>query len=701
MNKSYRRLLAALSVLIFVLTPIFDLAQPVLAQTTGCASSTPGSGVYTVLLCVTSPLDGSSLSGDATVTANISVTGTNPGIQRLIFYLDGAYLLTDFQSPYTFSLPTTSWVDGSYTLSVEAFMRDTFITPQTTISLTFNNGIISPPVNQNQFQPTSGRPAVNGAPFIVAAGGDAASGEASADNVTDLIQSLNPNLFLYLGDVYNKGTYTEFLNWYGTDNRFGQFRSITNPVVGNHEYENGVAPGYFDYWDNVPSYYSYDAGGWHFIALNSNTTYEPGTPQSPQYQWLQQDLAAHPQTCTIVYYHHPFFNIGPEGPAQSMANIWSLLAQSGVDIVLTGHDHTYQRWVPLNGNGQPDPNGVTEFVAGASGHGMQTIGSSDNRVAFATDANPLAFGVLLFQLNPNGANFSYVNTGGAPLDSGVIPCEPANLDAQPPTIPESLTANVSSSTQVDLTWLAASDDTGVSGYTVYRDGVVLAAVSGASLSYSDTTALPNTSYQYAVDAFDLAGNHAAVSAPVSVDTPYMPASLIFPVEADTYVSAASPASKYGLATALRMDASPDLHSYLRFNVQGLAGTPIVRARVRMYANNNSSLGISALAVAENIWNETSMSYTDAPALGEVLAASGSFSSGNWVELDVTSSIIGKVYTVLALPPPDLRRSASPARNQAQMLRSLYLTCKMTNWILCRPQTLPGWRGLPVALHKST
>lgn len=88
--------------------------------------------------------------------------------------------------------------------------------------------------------------------FVVAATGDGASGEAPA--VADEIATRDPSMMLYLGDVYEKGTYTEFSNWYGTPTTyFGKFRSITNPVIGNHEYENGVAPGYFEYWNMDPS----------------------------------------------------------------------------------------------------------------------------------------------------------------------------------------------------------------------------------------------------------------------------------------------------------------------------------------------------------------------------------------------------------------------------------------------------------------
>jgi chitodextrinase len=512
------------------------------------------------------------------------------------------------------------------------------------LTVNFSNGITSPPVNKKQFEPSTGLPAENGKPFVVAAAGDGASGELNAVEVTTLISKLNPNMLLYLGDVYEKGSISEFYNWYGSqNNNFARFRSITNPTIGNHEYENGVAPGYFDYWDNIPNYYSFDAGGWHFISLNSNTTYYPTGRQSAQYQWLKKDLTEHDQACTIVYYHQPLFNIGQEGPALSLKSIWSLLAEHEVPIVLNGHDHSYQRWVPLNGEGQPSPNGVTEFIAGASGHGLETFkgtGTTDRRLAFSIDANPTAFGVLLLHLNQKGVTFNYVNTDGTTLDSGVVPCIKAGPDTKAPPVPVDLTAVSKSATQVDLKWSASSDDTGVNGYTIYRNGSVLTTVPGSATSYSDDSAKPATSYQYTVDAVDLAGNHSTRSVSVSAATPVMPPTLKFPVNADTYVSADFPTVDYGAATVLRVDGTPDTRTYLRFNVKGLADLPITRARLMVYAANKSDVGIKAFAISDNEWDETKMNFKSAPPLGDQLASSGPITIPGWVTLDVTPYVTG-------------------------------------------------------------
>src|ERR1044071_6910973 len=270
--KSNRSLMRFLTQIISISLAVVAFQVPVLAAGNNCHTSNHPSASYSVTVCITSPADGVTIRGTRNVSATVTMNGTNPGVAKLIFYLGGEYLLTDFQTPFSFDLPTTKWVDGTRLLEVEVLMKDSFTSERASISLTFNNGISQPPVNNNHFTPKSGTTPPVGQSFVLAATGDGADGAAKAGNVTDLVASWNPNLFLYLGDVYEDGTSTEFHNWYGTSSTFfGRLRSITNPVIGNHEYASGgVAPGYFDYWDNVPNYYSYDAAGWHFIALDSN-----------------------------------------------------------------------------------------------------------------------------------------------------------------------------------------------------------------------------------------------------------------------------------------------------------------------------------------------------------------------------------------------------------------------------------------------
>ena len=422
-NKKIGSLLAQ----ILLIGLVMGLVQfPALAAGNACHTSGPPSAAYSVTTCITGPADGATISGTSNVTATISTTVPNPGVAKAIFYLGGEYLLTDYQTPYTYALPTTKWVDGNRLLEVEVVMKDGFTSQRASISLNFNNGIIQPPVNNSTFTPKSGTTPPAGQSFVLAAVGDGADGATNAGNVSNMIASWNPNLFLYLGDVYEEGTSTEFQNWYGSSSTFfGRFRSITNPVIGNHEYASGgVAPGYFDYWDNIPKYYSYDAAGWHFIALDSNCGLVPVcVAGQAEYQWLLNDLNTHSNICTIAYYHHPVYNVGEEGNANLMTDIWALLAQYGVDIVLNGHDHDYQRWKSLDRNGMPSPTGVTEFVVGGGGHGIQHFLLNDDRMVVGFDElSTNAFGALRLQLNQDGAGYQYVNTTGIVLDSGSVPC---------------------------------------------------------------------------------------------------------------------------------------------------------------------------------------------------------------------------------------------------------------------------------------
>ena len=182
-------------------------------------------------------------------------------------------------------------------------MRDDFVTARTPLSLTLANGNPTPPVNTNTFSPSSGSSPGPVQPFVVAAAGDGAAGRSEGDDVANLIDGWDPNLFLYLGDVYDKGTYTEFVNWYGEGNAgWSRFRNITNPTQGNHENVGGLADGYDYYWDNIPWYYSYDAGGWHFVSLYVQ---DSSSFTSAQEQWLLTDLAASSEVCTIAYFHKP------------------------------------------------------------------------------------------------------------------------------------------------------------------------------------------------------------------------------------------------------------------------------------------------------------------------------------------------------------------------------------------------------------
>ncbi|MGB0387465.1 MAG: DUF7594 domain-containing protein, partial [Ardenticatenaceae bacterium] len=638
MKRDVKGDLASFGLLFFLLLAIFTLPGPSRTRAGGaCNTSGPVGGAYTVTVCLSEPGEGASLTGVTVVTGTESVSGTGSSVRRLVFYLDGEYILSDHTEPYTFELPSDHFVDGAHTLAVEALMHDAYVSDRATINVTLNNGVTSPPINTNTFTPYTGTLPPAGEPFVVATAGDGAGGGDKVQAVTDLVLAQNPDMFLYLGDVYEDGTYTEFYNWYGTSERFyGRFRDMTNPVIGNHEYENGEAPGYFFYWDNVPDFYSYDAGGWHFIVLNSTGEFNQTEPGDEQYEWLEQDLSANQNTqCTIAYFHHPVYSVGPQGDTPRMDQMWDLMAQSGVDIVLTGHDHSYQRWEPLDGNGDPDSQGMTQFVQGAGGHGVQEFVRTDSRfvIGFGGDS-PRAEGVLRLDLNTDGAGFRYVNIDDQLLDSGVIACNGAAPDSSAPGTPTNLMADNQNNSTISLSWEGVNDNTGVAGYTIYRNGALLATVNGATLTYVDSEVTFNSSYSYTVDAFDLAGNHSGQSNSVVVNT--SDTLTLMPV-ADAYVRASSPERNNGLETRLRTDGEPDTVSYLRFDIPDLGGQ-FVSATLRIYANDPANSGYSLSTVADNSWDELTITYNNRPAIGNEVASVAPFPAQTWTEIDVTSLI---------------------------------------------------------------
>ena len=470
-------------------------------------------------ICLESPVGGVTLKGDQAVRASVAISGGESLVRRVVFYLDDAYLITDFEAPYGFTLPTAQFVDGTHVLSMEVHTRDATITQRVRASLVFSNGVKAPPASSGGFAPYVPRPKP-GLPFTVAAVSDGAGGEATSTAVTDRILSWKPDLFIYMGDVYEKGTYTEFYNWYGSDHTFfGRLKAITNPAVGDHEYELDRAPGYFQYWRNPPNYYSYNAGGWHFVSLNSTGQFHQTQPGSPQYEWLRADLAANATSCTLVYFQHPALSVGPQGGVARMDPIWALLANAGVDLVIAGNDHDYQRWLPVNGSFASDPSGPMQFVVGTGGHAIKQFVRKDPRLAFGIDKAQRAYGALRLQLDPHGASYQFVETGGEVADSGARVCSGSPPDRQPPQKPNGLLSTAVSARSVVFRWQASTDDILVTGYRVYRNGTLIAELDPSAPSYSDDTVVSGRTYQYEVSAVDASGKDSGRSTKLDVVVP--------------------------------------------------------------------------------------------------------------------------------------------------------------------------------------
>jgi len=308
-----------------------------------------------------------------------------------------------------------------------------------------------------------------------------------------------------------------------------------------------------------------------------------------------------------------------------------------VDIVLTGHDHNYQRWQPLDANGNIDlQNGITSFIVGTGGHGTQGFVRSDNRIVTRLGGVPTAFGALKMLLYPGATFFQFIDTTGIVFDSGTINCHNAPADTTPPSTPANFGVTVDASGHPVLNWSASTDNVMVNGYTIYRDGHELTSTNANTLSYTDTNVVLGATYSYAVDAVDASNNHSPQSAPVSATVKI---TLTLNPVADTMVNASNPTMNYGAAVSVQADASPIVNSYLRFDVQGITGM-VTNATLRIYTISALSGGLSFRSVTDNTWNELTMTYNTAPAFGSTVFAPtpASFSAGTWLNVDVTSLV---------------------------------------------------------------
>ena len=490
--------------------------------------------------------------------------------------------------------------------------------PPATVTSNPNNNPTSTPIPTFTASPIpsatrTSTPITTGDPIIAAAGdiacdpsdGSFNGGNGTTNNcrqkaVSDLFVGRNFSAVLALGDIqYEDGAASKYLQSF--DPSWGRAKNIIRPAVGNHEYLTAGASGYFNYFgaaagNSSKGYYSFDIGAWHIIALNSNCSQVGGCGVgSPQEQWLKADLAAHPTMCTLAYWHHPRFSSGQHGSNTSYGAFWNALYAARAELVLSGHDHDYERFAPQNPSGAADSNGIQQFVVGTGGKNhYQFMSIQPNSVV----RNPDTYGILKLTLHATSYDWQFVPEPGKTFtDSGTRNCVGTGSTQPTPTNP------------------SAPTSTAVSNPT--------------SVAPTPTAVGTNP------------------PAPTATQPPPSTGTMTFNPVADAYVTAAIPNTNYGLSQQIRIDAGPVVNSYLTFNVQGLGGT-VASAKLRIYANSSSSAGCKVFSVPDVSWGEQTIVYNNAPALGSQIGSYGAIRSSTWIEIDVTSLIRGNGTFSLAI-----------------------------------------------------
>jgi hypothetical protein len=261
---------------------------------------------------------------------------------------------------------------------------------------------------------------------LVGAGDIADCRDLSGAEATAKLLDQIPGTVMAVGDLaYPDGTKENFECY---DRTWGRQKARTRPAPGNHEFHSSAATPYFDYFGAVAGapgdgYYSYELGAWHIVVLNSECVDVGGCgPGSREEKWLRADLAAHPSSCTLAYWHKPLFSSGgAHGNDLEVTPLWQALYDAGADLVIGGHDHNYERFAPQNPQGESDPvHGIREFVVGTGGKNLRPFGPTKTN---SEVRNNEAFGVLRLTLRPKSYDWQFISQQGKNFtDSGSTNC---------------------------------------------------------------------------------------------------------------------------------------------------------------------------------------------------------------------------------------------------------------------------------------
>ena len=218
------------------------------------------------------------------------------------------------------------------------------------------------------------------------------------------------------GDLaYMQGTMRNFIECF--DPEWGDHRWRWRPAPGNHEYETPFAAGYFQYFGEAAGngHYSFRAGDWIVLMLNSNVDAGPG---SAQYEFVRAELAANRGPCAMAVWHHPLFSSGPNGPNLFMRDLWRLLYLNGVDVIVAAHDHLYERFGKQDADGRSDALGIRQFIAGTGGARLYNF----QRMSANSQARISVHGVLRFTLNRANYDWAFIDVTGNVADAGADSC---------------------------------------------------------------------------------------------------------------------------------------------------------------------------------------------------------------------------------------------------------------------------------------
>jgi len=405
---------------------IFQVKATDQAQNTGSAASYTWSIDATPpTISLTAPANGGSTAAERPTFSGTAGTAAGDSATVTVKVWAGS---TPTGSPLQ-TLATTSGTGGAYSVNASSNLSPGTYTARAEQGDAAGNTGLSA---ANTFTVTD--------PVFIGAGDIADCSEFSGDEATAALLDNQPDgLVFTVGDnVYPNGTPTEYANCY--DPSWGRAKARTRPVLGDHDYADGADPnatGYFGYFqqqlapygaaalDPTRGWYSYDVGAWHVAVVNADCGTGDGSllcSQDAQEAWLRSDLSTHTNLCKLAIVHEPRWSSGSvHGNQAFVQRYWQAAYDNGVDIVLSGSEHIYERFAPQDGAGHLDTQyGVREFIVGTGGESHYGIGTiQPNSQVRNTDT----YGVLKLTLHPTSYDYQFVPEAGKTFtDSGSDPC---------------------------------------------------------------------------------------------------------------------------------------------------------------------------------------------------------------------------------------------------------------------------------------
>ena len=280
--------------------------------------------------------------------------------------------------------------------------------------------------------------ALSGAAVLIGAGDIGVCGRRGDEQTAALVDSIlkadsavhvEAVVFTTGDNAYPAGLDRDFVRCFGSGwgDPKKRIMKLIRPAIGNHDYQSGRGGAYYRYFGAragaiYKGYYSYDIGEWHAIVLNSEiTAHGFRSERAAQDAWLKRDLRNNTRRCTVAYFHRPLYSSGAHGNSPIMQDMWRTLAEGGVDLILNGHEHHYERFLPMNAAGAVDTlNGMEQIIVGTGGGDLTGIRSrvADNS-AIQIQGH---WGVLIATLGPDEYRTSFIDVKGNVWDPSGRKC---------------------------------------------------------------------------------------------------------------------------------------------------------------------------------------------------------------------------------------------------------------------------------------